>query len=140
MKQSHRLALQALGAVFNDAGLPWRVINGGKHMCVVVTAPDGTEHKMPMSGSPRCAESALSNQRQQAQRLLERIGIEQNRGAQGQANHHRPKGPPPRRALVLEFDRPDLDAGPYRDPWAVLAGLAKTQDEGIIEPGQFNET
>lgn len=129
MKQSHRLALQTLGAVFSEAGVPWRVINGGKHMCVVVTAPDGTEHKMPMSGSPRCAESALSNQRQQAQRLLERIGIEQNRGLQGVANHHRPKGPPPGRALVLSFERPQLDAGPYRDPWAALAKLTTNKGD-----------
>ncbi len=130
MKQSHRLALQGFSAVFDAAGIPWRTVKGGKHLCVVVTDPKGHEHKMPVSGSPRCSEAALSNQRQQAMRLLERIGIEQNRGVQGVANHHRPKGPPPGRATVLQFDRPELDAGPYRDPWAVLAQRAtKTQDE-----------
>lgn len=120
MKQSHRLALAAIAEVFDPAGVKWRTVNGGKHLCVVVTGTDGRDHKMPVSGSPRDADAALNFQRQQAQRLLERIGVSQNRGAQGQCTRHRPKGPPPRRALVLSFERPQLDAGPYRDPWAAL--------------------
>lgn len=121
MKQSHRLALAAIAEVFNPAGVQWRTVNGGKHLCVVVTGPDGHDHKMPVSGSPRDADAALNFQRQQAVRLLERVGINPvQRGAQGQCARRRPKGPPPARAIVLEFDRPEMDAGPYRDPWAVL--------------------
>jgi hypothetical protein len=120
MKQSHRLALAAIAEVFNPAGVKWRTVKGGKHLCVVVTAPDGHEHKMPVSGSPRDCDAALNFQRQQARRLLDRVGVAQNRGLAGLANHHRPKGPPPGRALVLSFERTQLDAGPYRDPWAVL--------------------
>ncbi len=85
-----------------------------------MTAPDGIEHKLALYGSPRSVDAAVTFTRQNCRRLLERIGIDQNRGVQGQANHHRPKGPPPRRALVLSFERPQLDAGPYRDTWAVL--------------------
>lgn len=129
MKQSHRLALAAIAEVFDQAGVKWRTVNGGKHLCVVVTDPQGHEHKMPVSGSPRDVGAALNFQRQQAQRLLERVGISQNRGAQGQPNHHRPKGPPPPRTLVLSFERPQLDAGPYRDPWAALAKLNTNQGD-----------
>lgn len=120
MKQSHRLALQAVAEVLDTAGVPWRPVQGAKHLCVIVTGPKGEEHKMPLAGSPRDVGDALNLQRQQAQRLLERIGIGFHRGARHKERHGRRKGPPPGRALVLSFERPQLDAGPYRDPWAVL--------------------
>lgn len=120
MKQSHRLALQNLAPILDGAGVKWRVQQGGKHLCIVITDREGHEHKMPVSGSPRDGDAVLNHQRQQCQRLLERIGVRQDRGVQGQCSRHRPKGPPPPRVTVLTFDRPDMDAGPYRDPWAVL--------------------
>lgn len=127
MKQSHRLALAAIAEVFDPAGVKWRTVKGGKHLCVVMTAPDGTEHKLAISGSPADIASAASFKRQDAVRLLERLGINQNRSVQGQCTRHRPKGPPPPRVTVLSFERPQLDAGPYRDPWAVLR-------EGLSNP------
>lgn len=136
MKQSHRLALAAIAEVFNPAGVPWRTVNGGKHLCVIVVGPNGEEHKMPLAGSPRDVGDALNLQRQQAQRLLERIGVARPRGSRGQRAQRR-HGPPPGRALVLSFERPDPDAGPYRDPWAVLVALVRRDDEpepAYIEP------
>ncbi|WP_431490950.1 hypothetical protein [Paraburkholderia fungorum] len=124
MKQSHRLALQGIAEVFDTAGVPWRAVQGGKHLCVIVVGPNGEEHKMPLAGSPRDVGDALNLQRQQAQRLLERIGVARPRGSRGERAHRR-HGPPPCRALVLSFERPDHDAGPYRDPWAVLRERAR---------------
>ncbi|MBO9710548.1 MAG: hypothetical protein J7521_20295 [Caulobacter sp.] len=120
MKQSHRLALKGIAEVLDTADVPWRAQQGGKHLCVIVTGPNGEEHKMPVSGSPRDADAVLSFQRQQAQRILVRLGIGFHRGARHAERKCCRKGPPPPKATVLTFDRPDHDKGPYRDPWAAF--------------------
>lgn len=123
MKAAQRIAVSQMAEVLDAAGLSWRTQNGGKHLCVVVTGPDGCEHKMPVSGTPRDQDAAANMQRQQAQRLVERLGVGERRG-QGttrKPRHHRRYQP--ERTVITFKDFPDPDDGPMRDPWAALAGL-----------------
>lgn len=125
MKAAQRIAVDSMAEVLDAAGVAWRTTNGGKHLCVIVTAPDGHEHKMPVSGSPRDRDAAANMQRQQAQRLVESFGIGERRGqvAARKARHHR-RYQPDRLVIVMrDRDNPDPDEGPLRDPWAALAGL-----------------
>lgn len=127
MKAAQRIAVTQMAEVLDAAGLSWRTQNGGKHLCVVVVGPDGCEHKMPVSGTPRDQDAAANMQRQQAQRLIERLGVGEGRGpGMGQAQarkvrHHRNRQP--ERTVITFKDYPNPDDGPMRDPWAALAGL-----------------
>ncbi|GEM_PF-7134134 len=120
MKQSHRLALQAVDDVLGVAGVPYRPVQGAKHLCVIVTGPDGEEHKLTLAGSPRDGDHAQDHIRQNCQRLLERIGIGFHRGVRRGNRRDRRHGRQASRATVLTFDRPEHDKGPYRDPWEKL--------------------
>lgn len=123
MKAAQRIAVTQMAEVLDAAGLSWRTQNGGKHLCVVVTDLDGHEHKMPVSGTPRDQDAAANMLRQSAQRLVERLGVGERRGAaqSRKARHHRNRQPD--RLVIVMRDHPDPDDGPMRDPWAALAGL-----------------
>jgi len=137
MKAAQRIAVTQMAEVLDAAGLSWRTQNGGKHLCVVVTDLDGHEHKMPVSGTPRDQDAAANMQRQQAQRLIERLGVGERRGlGMGQAQarkvrQHRSRQPD--RLVIVMRDHPDPDDGPMRDPWAALAGLTLREKQGEPE-------
>lgn len=144
MNRSHREGVATVGAIMDQAGVAWKTHMGGKHLQIEITAPDGTVHRMPISGSPHAGiDCANNNQRQQAYRLLERLGINVDRGTGTTPSPH------PRRRHVNRtigaFPRPDPDAPPTRlsrDPWAALATLhhpvepdcQDDQHESILEP------
>lgn len=120
MKRCERRVVEVVAGLVEAAGLRWRTEHGGKHLHIVVIAPDGGEHHMPVAGSPVNEDNAVNNKRQQATALLERLGVAPGRGARRHSRKARRHGSKPPRATVLVYDRPDLTKGPYRDPWAAL--------------------
>lgn len=122
MKTIERLQIEAAGEVFAQFGLPWVVHKGGKHLAMIVTAPDGSEHRAVMSGSPRDAAAVINFMRQDAYRLVEKMGIDTGRGVTtSRVQPHR------RRRIKSTIQRYEVaiepEDGPARDPWAVLKGL-----------------
>lgn len=121
MNRCEREAVNVMAGVFDAAGLTWTT-RRGKHLCVVVTGRDGSQHTIPVAGSPRADLAAQANwARQDAMRLVEKLGGETGRGlvrkvkpkSRRKANNDR---------LVLRFEERQpgrLD----RDPWAVLEAL-----------------
>lgn len=124
MKASQRIAVTAMASVFEDAGVAWRIQNGGKHLCVVATDPAGHEHKLPISGSPRADSHAQENwARQDAQRLVRQMGLREERPTERRKQKPRHRRRDPVKRTRLTWETPNPDEGPLRDPWSALAEI-----------------
>lgn len=76
MNRTQVEAAEAVGEVFDRAGLPWRLEERRRHLLVIVSLPDGRtaplaiSHKPP-SGRDTCRLMAVKNARQ----LLNSLGL-----------------------------------------------------------------
>lgn len=123
MKRSERETLAIVTERLEAAGLAWTT-RRGKHLCVVVTAPDGSQHSLPISGTPRDPDALKNFARQQAARLIDRLGLLSERPpAPAKPRPHRRNN---HERVVYRFEpRPPgrLD----QDPFAILAALRSDQ-------------
>lgn len=121
MKRHEREAVQLIADTLAHTGLPQRVHQGGKHLAVIVTMRDGSEHKFPISGSPRDSGCQLNQIRQQIHAWLDRVGLSSGRGAAGLRKRRRP---PRVRSTIYRVEVAiDPQTGPACDPWAALAAI-----------------
>lgn len=121
MKRHEREALYIIRGLVGQWDMPCRVEIGGKHRAIIVTAPDGGEHKFPISSSPKNVGDMLGNVRQQVMAWLERQGFDTGRGTTGRRKTYR--RPRVRSTIYRVEVAINPDTGPARDPWAVLAGF-----------------
>lgn len=119
MKRVEREQLAVVTAILEPLGIPHE-LRRGKHLVVEITGPGGSQHSIPLSGSPRSGLKEQQNfARQKTVALLRSFGI-----TVGPEKHHH-EGPRRRRngdRLVLRFEAREpcrLD----QDPWAKLEAL-----------------
>lgn len=136
MKRHEREAVAIIREVLAPWGLETRTQNGGKHLAVVVTMRDGSEHKFAIAGSPKNVGNALDNTRQEVRAWLDRQGLGSGRGRTGVRKRRRQ---PRTRSKIWRYEV-SLDTpteGPSSDPWAVLESLLEPSSrsdgpEGIV--------
>lgn len=121
MNACQRSAIAVIGAMLDERGIAWTTHKGGKRMAVVARLEDGSEHKFPISGSPRADSEAQRNWcRQHVNAWLDRIGMGSGRG-----EHTRRAPKRHRRARVRSIIH-RYEVGGCRlseDPWEGLSGL-----------------
>lgn len=136
MKRHEREAVAIIREVLEPWGFETRTQQGGKHLAVVVTLRDGSEHKFAISGSPQNAGNALVNTRQEVRAWLDRQGLGSGRGRTGaRKKRRRPRTRSTIWRYEIAIDTPT--SGPSSDPWAVLATLLEPSSredeaEGIV--------
>lgn len=136
MKRHEREAVAIIREVLAPWGFGIRTQNGGKHLAVVVTTRDGSEHKFAIAGSPQNVDHMLVNTRQEVRAWLDRQGLGSGRGRTGARKKRRRVRT---RSTIWRYeiaiDTPT--EGPSSDPWAVLATLLEPSSrsdgpEGIV--------
>jgi len=120
LKKHEREAFEIIRDMVGPHGMMTRTQPGGKHLAVVVTMADGTDHKFPIASSPKNVGNMLGNVRQEVNAWLDRVGVGSGRGAPpAKPRKRRRQGRV--RSTVWRYE-----VGGCRiseDPWAALAVL-----------------
>lgn len=126
MKRHKRDAVGLIRSLVEPHGCTVTTEMGGKHLGVVIEAPNGRWAKFPVSGSPRSPSCQLNAIRQQITGWLESVGLVDRRGVHGA--HSKPRKRPRTRSRVWRVEVAlEPHTGPARDPWAVLSGWRMNQ-------------
>jgi len=122
MKRHAREAIEIVRATVEPWGMRCTVQDGGKHLAVVVTVPDGRWHKFTISGSPRDPDAQLNMIRQQVRAWIDTLGdMSSGRGIHGQ---RKPRRHTRVRSHIWRVEVAiDPTDGPARDPWVALSGF-----------------
>lgn len=136
VKRHEREAVAIIREVLEPWGFETRTHHGGKHLAVVVTLRDGSEHKFAIAGSPQNVDHMLVNTRQEVMAWLDRQGLGSGRGKTGARKKRRrirTKSTIWRYEVSLDTPTEGLSS----DPWAVLATILEPSShsdgpEGIV--------
>lgn len=122
MKRHEREAVALIRSLVEPHGCTVASEPGGKHLGVIVEAPNGRWHKFPVSRSPRSSSCQLNQIRQQVTLWLEGAGLVDRRGIVGSSR--KPKRQTRARSRIWRVEVAiDPDTGPARDPWSALSGF-----------------
>lgn len=129
MTRHERDAVGLIRSLVEPHGCTVTTEMGGKHLGVVIEAPNGRWAKFPVSGSPRSASCQLNHIRQQITGWLESVDLVDRRGVHGPSRKQKRQTRVRSRVWRVEVME-DPHTGPARDPWAALSGFR------LNSPGQ----